>query len=38
MKPIKPEKPKSGLKSIIEGIILLLIPLLIGYILYLLAS
>ncbi len=30
------ENPKSGLKSIIEGIIMLLIPILIGYIIYLL--
>ena len=30
------KNPSSGAKSIIEGIIMLLIPLLIGYIIYLL--
>lgn len=37
MKKTADETPKSGLKSILEGIIMLLIPLLIGYIIYLLS-
>ncbi len=36
MKKASNEDTKSGFKSIIEGIIMLLIPLLIGYIIYLL--
>ena len=36
MKEVKKDEPKSGLKSIIEGIILLIIPIIIGYLIYLL--
>ena len=37
MKTVNQDNPKSDLRSIVEGIIFLMVPLLIGYLIYLLA-